>query len=56
MGQAEQALPYYRQSLEMRRKLYAAAKHPNGHPDLATSLNNLGAVLQAMGQAEQALP
>ena len=27
-----------------------------GHPDLATSLNNMGHVLWAAGSAEQALP
>ena len=56
MGQAEQALPFFRQNLEMNWKLYPTAKYPGGHPQLATSLNNLGSVLFAMGQAEQGLP
>jgi CHAT domain-containing protein/Tfp pilus assembly protein PilF len=55
MGQAEQALPYFRQSVEMKRKLFPASQYPDGHPDLAISLNNLGAVLESMGQTEQAL-
>ena len=33
-----------------------ASKYPDGHAQLATSLNNLGYLLQAMGQAEKALP
>ena len=31
----------------MYKKLYPPEKYPDGHPDLATSLNNLGALLDA---------
>src|SRR5262249_27766310 len=46
---------YFRESLEIRQKLYPAAKFPDGHPDLATGLNNMGYVLEAVGQTELAL-
>src|SRR5262245_30866606 len=36
--------------LELRRKLYPAAKYPVGHPDLAESLNNLASAHQAQGR------
>jgi CHAT domain-containing protein len=39
----------------MRRRLYPESKYPAGHPDLANSLNNLGAVLDSMGRLEPAL-
>jgi CHAT domain-containing protein len=56
MGQAAKALPYFEQAVAMRQKLYPAARYPDGHPDLAQSLNNLGFGLQAMGLAAKALP
>src|SRR6202035_1578484 len=40
---------------EIRRKLYPSSKYPDGHADLAQSLNNLGFVLKAIGQADKAL-
>ena len=43
------------QALELFQKLYPATKFPDGHPDLATCLNNLGALLRAMGAFEKAL-
>jgi CHAT domain-containing protein/uncharacterized glyoxalase superfamily protein PhnB len=55
MGNADKALSFYQQSLDMRRKLHPASKYPDGHPGLALSLNSLGAALQVMGQAEKAL-
>ncbi len=33
----------------MRQALYPQDRYPNGHPDLAMSLNNLGTLLQAQG-------
>ena len=50
-GQAARAIVKAREALEIRRKLY-----PDGHPDLAFSLNDLGTVLQAMGSYENAVP
>src|SRR5205085_2500823 len=43
-------------ALEMNQRFYPPDKLPQGHPDLATSLNNLGVVLDSLGQAERALP
>ena len=39
----------------MYRKLYPAAKFPDGHTDLAVSLNNVGIVLESLGRLESAL-
>jgi tetratricopeptide (TPR) repeat protein len=50
------ALPYHEQALAMREKLYPPEKYPQGHPDLAQSLNNLGALLRAQGEYAKALP
>ena len=44
----------FRQILELRRKLYPPSQFPDGHPDLAESLNNLAFLLQAQGQLTQA--
>ena len=33
----------------MRQALYPKDRYPHGHPDLATSLNNLGSLLEAQG-------
>jgi len=38
----------------MRRRLYPADKYPDGYPDLATSLNNLGFLLKARGEYDEA--
>ena len=51
-GRPTEALVKCRQSLEIRRQLYPAAKYPDGHADLAQSLNNMGSVLKTMSQAE----
>src|SRR5262245_66158019 len=40
-GQLAEVVDKLRQTLEMRQKLYPAAKYPDGHPDLALSLSNL---------------
>jgi CHAT domain-containing protein/tetratricopeptide (TPR) repeat protein len=56
LGEYSQALPYYEQALAMCRRLYPEARFPQGHPDLALSLNNLGFLLQAMGEYGKALP
>ena len=55
-GRPAAAIAKVRQAVEILRKVYPAAKYPDGHPDLADSLNGLGVLLQAMGRAEQALP
>jgi hypothetical protein len=38
----------------MCQKLYPASRFKEGHPELATSLNNLGSVLQALGEPAKA--
>ena len=40
----------------MYQKLYPKDSYPQGHPDLATSLNNLGFLLQAQGEYGKAEP
>ena len=49
-GEYAAAKDYFLQALEMRKKLYPASRYPQGHPDLAISLNNLGALLRARGE------
>jgi CHAT domain-containing protein/Tfp pilus assembly protein PilF len=55
-GKTSEALAPARQALAIRQRLYPAADYPDGHDDLATSLNNLGAFLEAMGEHGKALP
>jgi hypothetical protein len=55
-GRSAEAVATLRQSLEIRQKLYPKAKYPDGHPDLALSLSNMGLVLLWSGSAEKALP
>jgi CHAT domain-containing protein/tetratricopeptide (TPR) repeat protein len=56
MYRHEPALGYCEQALAMRRRLYPESKYPDGHPDLASSLHNLGRVLKDMGGYDPALP
>src|SRR5262249_1372747 len=55
-GEPEGATPAPREALALRRKLFTPERYPEGHPDLATSLNNLGFVLQARGEYGRAEP
>src|SRR5262245_18899638 len=54
-GQFAEAVEKLRAVLEWDRKRFPAARYPDGHPNIAACLNNLGFVLRAAGQAEQAL-
>jgi tetratricopeptide (TPR) repeat protein len=45
LGRAEEAEPYSREALEMKRKLYG-----DMHPETASALNNLAYVFEARGQ------
>jgi tetratricopeptide (TPR) repeat protein len=54
MGNFNEGVALLREVLAVRQKLYPAARYPQGHPDLATSLNDLGTVLQSVGQHEAA--
>src|SRR5262249_52753635 len=51
-----EALQKFQQALAVREQLYPKAQYPDGHPDLATSLSNLGGVLNRLGQPVKALP
>jgi tetratricopeptide (TPR) repeat protein len=51
LGNAKEALPYFKQALEMYQRLYE-----EDHPDVADSLNNMGSVLKSLGNAKEALP
>ncbi|MCI0461311.1 MAG: CHAT domain-containing protein, partial [Gemmataceae bacterium] len=44
------AEPYCRDALSMYEQLYPRDKYPQGHPDLAQSLDNLGSLLQEQGE------
>src|SRR6188508_3194667 len=53
-GQTADAVSKARASLAIRRKIYPVATYPDGHPDLANSLNGLGVLLQTMASYEPA--
>src|SRR5262249_39172995 len=50
-----EALNEAQQFLTIEQRLHPHAQYPDGHPQLAHSLNHLGAVLEAMGRPEAAL-
>ncbi len=50
------AEPYHRDALAMHQRLYPEARYKDGHPDLASSLNSLGYLLQAQGELTKAEP
>jgi tetratricopeptide (TPR) repeat protein len=54
-GQYTAATKRLEKALAMRQRLYPAARYPQGHPHLATSLNNLGFLLQEQGEYGKAL-
>ena len=56
MGEYGKALPYFEKALAMKERLYPPDQYNHGHPSLATSLSNLGVLLQAMGEYGKALP
>jgi tetratricopeptide (TPR) repeat protein len=54
MGRREEALQATQEAVDLYRRL--AAQHPDAFlPDLAGSLNNLGAMLSEMGRRAEAL-
>src|SRR5262249_49264247 len=55
-GRVDDALGLAREALRIREQLYPASTHPDGHPDLATSINNLGALLRDRGDCAGAQP
>src|SRR5262245_12961193 len=46
-GKTTEAVALARRALALGQQLYPKETHPQGHPDLAVSLNNLGFVLRA---------
>src|SRR5262249_17761735 len=55
-GEYAQAEPLLQEALAMDRRLYPKERFPDGHPRLATSLNNLGSLLRARGDHVRAEP
>src|SRR5262249_2802597 len=53
-GKVPEAVKAFREGLAVARRLYPAARFPEGRPDLARSLNNLGALLQDQVQYAEA--
>src|SRR5262245_31347974 len=53
-GKYVEAIAKGEQAVTTFQQLYPAAKFPDGHPDLAVSLNNLGAFLQTAGNDARA--
>jgi tetratricopeptide (TPR) repeat protein/CHAT domain-containing protein len=51
----EQALVFGRQALAIRERLYPAKDYPNGHLDLAATLNVVGESLEGLGEPRRAL-
>ena len=50
-GELARAEEYFRKALSMRRALFPPKDYPEGHPDLALSLNQLGGVILDRGDA-----
>jgi tetratricopeptide (TPR) repeat protein/CHAT domain-containing protein len=48
-GDRAAAVAKTRESLRIREQLFAKTTHPQGHPDLATSLNAIGFLVQVQG-------
>jgi CHAT domain-containing protein/Tfp pilus assembly protein PilF len=55
-GKFAEATKMMKQALAMYQRLYPRGKYPQGHPDLATSLHNLGTLLWAQGEYAAARP
>jgi tetratricopeptide (TPR) repeat protein len=54
-GRYPEATKVLQEALEIFRKLYSRERCPQGHPDLANTLNNVGGMLHAQGKYVQAL-
>jgi CHAT domain-containing protein/Tfp pilus assembly protein PilF len=55
-GQYADAVKPAEQVLALQRQLYPATSYPDGHPELAASLNRLGGLLHTQGEYARALP
>ena len=49
-GRPDLAADRWGQVLKVRQRLYPSTKYPQGHPQVASALNNLGIALSAAGQ------
>jgi tetratricopeptide (TPR) repeat protein len=54
-GEYGRAQQYYQEALAMRQQLFPKEQYPQGHSDLALSLNNLGNLLHEQGEYGRAL-
>jgi CHAT domain-containing protein/Tfp pilus assembly protein PilF len=52
----DQAVKLWVRVLQIRRQLYTVEQYPQGHPELAQTLNNLGFLLEERGELAQAEP
>jgi tetratricopeptide (TPR) repeat protein/CHAT domain-containing protein len=55
-GKTAEALEQARAALALRRQLYPLDKYPDGHRELAQSLNNIGSLLQVQRSYAEARP
>jgi CHAT domain-containing protein/Tfp pilus assembly protein PilF len=55
-GKYAEAAEAFRRALEYVRRLCPKDRHPDGHPDLATSINNLAVLYESMGEYAKAEP
>src|SRR4051812_23541948 len=55
-GKRSEATRASEDALEVARLLYPKSEFPDGHPDLARSLNNLGVLYQIQGKLTAAEP
>jgi CHAT domain-containing protein/tetratricopeptide (TPR) repeat protein len=55
-GRLDEAVQLRARVVEILRRAYPPARYPDGHPYLASSLNNLGYLLQARGELARAEP
>jgi CHAT domain-containing protein/Tfp pilus assembly protein PilF len=55
-GKYPDAAKLAEEALTIRRRLYPQKDYPDGHPDLAQSLNNLGFLLKTQGEYARAEP
>src|SRR5262249_21899987 len=54
-GDGRAALPYWQGALTMCESLFPKEEYRLGHPELANSLDNLGVLLQSLGEYKEAL-
>jgi CHAT domain-containing protein len=55
-GRLDDAMPLWARVLDINRRVYSPERYPDGHPDLANSLNWVGLLLQGRGELARAEP